>query len=124
MHTLDTFPSTDPAQHQGDPVTLLKLDVEGFDGHVLRGAEALLRAQRPTLLVEYVRPHLEGCGFDPEEFVNRVFDSYDAVWAVTGSQGRISMTTREAVLAGPNANLVAVSRPEHKEIVELWAAGG
>jgi FkbM family methyltransferase len=34
------------------PVELLKIDVEGYEGHVLAGAERLLAEHRPTLFVE------------------------------------------------------------------------
>ncbi len=34
------------------PLDLLKIDIEGYEGHALRGAEALLRAERPNLFVE------------------------------------------------------------------------
>ena len=33
-------------------VDLIKVDVEGFEGHVLRGAEGVIRADRPILFVE------------------------------------------------------------------------
>jgi FkbM family methyltransferase len=34
------------------PLDLLKIDIEGYEGYALRGAEALLRAERPNLFVE------------------------------------------------------------------------
>ena len=34
------------------PVELIKIDVEGYEGHVLAGAERLLSGYRPTLFVE------------------------------------------------------------------------
>ncbi len=34
------------------PVDFVKIDVEGYEGHVLAGARRLLREHRPTLLVE------------------------------------------------------------------------
>src|SRR5262249_15982394 len=34
------------------PVNLIKIDVEGYEGHVLAGAERLLAAHRPLLFVE------------------------------------------------------------------------
>lgn len=118
--TLDTDTNTAPRLNEAR-VDLLKVDVEGYDGHVLRGAQQLLQRDAPTLLVEYVPSHLEGCGFSKAEFLERIFDCYDAVWAVTGATGRIAKATLEGVLGGPNANLVAVSDPVHRRIVEDWA---
>ena len=118
--TLDTHVSTAP-EGNDTPVNLLKIDVEGYDGHVLRGASTLLARQAPTLLVEYVPAHLDGCGFPKDEFLDRIFSCYDAVWSITGPTGRISKATLEDVRQGPNANLVAVSDPLHMQIVEDWA---
>ena len=44
LRTLDSFGFSD--------VSLIKIDVEGFELEVLRGAEALIRRERPTLIVE------------------------------------------------------------------------
>src|SRR6185295_11356708 len=41
------------------PVDLLKIDVEGYEGPVLRGAEKLLARARPALFVE-IHPELIG----------------------------------------------------------------
>jgi FkbM family methyltransferase len=35
-----------------EPIDLLKVDVEGYEGHVLRGAQRLLARRRPTLMIE------------------------------------------------------------------------
>lgn len=49
VRTLDSFRLTN--------VGLIKVDVEGHEAAVLRGAKALLAAERPTLLVELERRH-------------------------------------------------------------------
>ncbi len=48
----------DAAVHE--PVSFIKLDVEGHEARVLRGAEHLLRACHPTLLVEAEERHRPG----------------------------------------------------------------
>lgn len=42
--------------------TLLKIDVEGFEVHVLRGARALLDRDRPIVLTEVIEKHLRNAG--------------------------------------------------------------
>ena len=53
------------------PVRLIKIDAEGHDPAVLRGAEALLARDRPTLIVETgssdVVDHLRGFGYTGEK---------------------------------------------------------
>jgi FkbM family methyltransferase len=49
----------------GDRVSLLKIDVEGAELHVLRGAERILKHSRPLLVVECeVRHHRKDCVSD------------------------------------------------------------
>jgi FkbM family methyltransferase len=43
----------------GEPVTFIKCDVEGHEFAVLRGAEAVVMASRPALLVEIEQRHQE-----------------------------------------------------------------
>jgi hypothetical protein len=43
-------------------VHFLKIDVEGYEVHVLRGATALLERDRPFILTEVVERHLESAG--------------------------------------------------------------
>ena len=49
--TLDEFVATG-----SPPPHLIKIDVEGGEGEVLLGAASLLRAHRPTLIVEVHHP--------------------------------------------------------------------
>jgi len=52
-----------------DRVDLLKIDVEGYEPAVLRGAEWTLAQHRPTLLVEIERRHLAKFGVEPAALV-------------------------------------------------------
>lgn len=51
----------------GEPPTLIKLDIEGWEVRALRGAERTLREYHPTLVVEVCRETLERAGTSPEE---------------------------------------------------------
>lgn len=42
------------------PADLIKIDIEGYEGHVLRGAQRLLSDRRPTLVFEFAPNGLDG----------------------------------------------------------------
>jgi FkbM family methyltransferase len=52
-------------------VDFIKIDVEGYEGQVLRGAENLIREQRPRLFVE-VHPWLLASGDDTRSLLSRI----------------------------------------------------
>ncbi len=74
MITLDDF-----ARRRNIIVGAIKIDVEGYDGFVLEGAKALIRAQEPMLLVEYTPAALEQCGYAVDRFCQTLF-SLPGVW--------------------------------------------
>ncbi|MGI5242308.1 FkbM family methyltransferase [Dactylosporangium sp. CA-139066] len=106
----------------GSPVDLLKVDVEGYDGYVLRGAARPLHEYRPTLLVEFVPRHLRNAGFPPGELLDIVFAGYRHVFAIDEPRGRLWRCTRDQLArhAGRrvNLNLVAAANPAHVEVIE------
>lgn len=106
------------------PVDVLKVDVEGYDGHVLRGAAGLLHTQRPTLFVEYVPNHLTNAGFSTGEFLDLVYGAHEHVYVVDEPRRRVDRCERSQLrrYAGKavNLNLVAASRPQHVEAIERY----
>jgi len=117
--SLDSY-FADPAA----PIDLLKIDVEGYDGYALRGASAVLRQHRPTLLVEFVPCHLAAAGFPPADFLDIVFAAYPHVHVIDEPRRRLSRCTRADLdryrERSVNLNLVAVANPEHLEVVESY----
>jgi FkbM family methyltransferase len=99
---------------------LIKIDAEGYDGFVLRGARAIIMRDKPTLFVEYSPFSLANCGFSAAEFLDTLFTHYDHVFLI--HDYRVRSCTREAAgrLSGGKGfytNLLAVSRPEHLRII-------
>jgi FkbM family methyltransferase len=60
--TLDAFVSSN-ALH----VDFIKVDIEGWEGHFLRGAREVLRTQRPPLFIELNREMLARAGDDADQ---------------------------------------------------------
>ena len=61
MHTLDSF--------RLEEVDLLKIDTEGFELFILRGAEELLARQKPVVIVEQKRGHASRFGLGDKDAV-------------------------------------------------------
>lgn len=119
---LDTF----TRKHHLADVDILKVDVEGFDGQVLRGANRLLQEQQPTLFVEYIPSLLKRCGFDPNEFVQLLAGTYERCYVVNEPQERLSRSSISELPnlgeAIGNANLILASNPKHIKIIDTWTA--
>jgi FkbM family methyltransferase len=56
-------------EHSLDRVALIKIDVEGWEPAVLRGAANLLRTSRPALIFEYDSAYVERSGTNADELV-------------------------------------------------------
>ena len=119
--SLDDYLST---VDDATPVDLIKIDTEGYDGYVLRGAVELLRKHRPTLFVELAPRALANAGFSVEAFVDLIFEAHGHVYVIDEPAGRCDRRTREELVAQlPRAallNVVASSRPEHIEVIEQY----
>jgi FkbM family methyltransferase len=58
------------AEYSLDRVALIKIDVEGWEPAVLRGAATVLRTSRPALIFEYDPAYVERSGGSGEELVD------------------------------------------------------
>ncbi|MGH2870711.1 MAG: FkbM family methyltransferase [Solirubrobacteraceae bacterium] len=108
------------------PVDVLKIDIEGFDGHALKGAARLIESRRPTLFVEFVPRSLGAAGFSPEAMIGLVFDAYERVFVIDEPRGTVEQITQSQLLElaahDGNRNLVAVSNPQHLEAIRTLLA--
>lgn len=73
------------------PVTLVKIDVEGWETHVLRGGADLLASQNaPTLIVEFCEKALKGSGSSCRELYD-ILKSYGyRLYLIQGYTGALS----------------------------------
>lgn len=113
MTTIDDYVS----QHGLSPVDLIKVDVEGFDIAVLRGALRTLRTDQPTLLVEYAPALLRNAGYDPVDLLEIIFSNYEHVLLIDEPRNVVRAVERDELAAMADrknlVNLVAINRSDH-----------
>jgi FkbM family methyltransferase len=68
--SVETARLDDLAEDIGRPIDVLKVDVEGAELAVLRGAKETLTAQRPVLMVELLPAALALCGSSGDELLS------------------------------------------------------
>lgn len=123
--------TVDVVWDEAGPVGLVKVDVEGFEAQVLRGAGGLIRHGRAALLIE-IHPHLlRAYGDDVRDVVEMLRETYDlTLWQFepgptegpmgrmlwrSGLRGPIRLArvteVSEALIAASPAQVYLVARP-------------
>jgi FkbM family methyltransferase len=105
MTSVDVFVMSRGIGH----VDVIKIDVEGYDGYVLKGAIETIKNHQPTIFVEYDPKGLKECGFEPADFADLLFTTYDYCLRLDEVSHKASRMTKQALLALPvygNENLI------------------
>jgi FkbM family methyltransferase len=105
--TLDAY----CAQNGVDRLDLLKVDVQGWEVAVLRGARATLARLRPAhLLLEISPAHLRHAGASSEELLSLVAELGYASWSLADPRAPVPLRDDAALATLPSA-----------EFVDVWA---
>ncbi|HEY7416725.1 MAG TPA: FkbM family methyltransferase [Ktedonobacteraceae bacterium] len=125
--SLDSYvASASVASALGNQVDILKIDVEGYDGLVLEGAQGLIGRCNPTLFVEFIPDLMENCGYDPTRFISTLFSAYTTCYLVDEITDRLTEAQQDSIAdftkRVSNSNLVFVSNPTHKALIEAYMA--
>jgi len=95
MKRLDTF----VAEEQIQRVDFIKIDVEGFEQHVLDGLAETEARHRPLYFMEFNSWTLTAYGrINPLDFLERLIDAFQVVLSFDESGARIPLTKADAVL--------------------------
>lgn len=71
--------------HTIQKVDFIKIDTEGAELKILKGAQKLLQRDRPIILMEYNQINMKQCGFLPED-INAFLISMDYSWELISSE--------------------------------------
>lgn len=55
---------------------MIKIDVEGYETEVLRGAADIISTDRPVLVIEYWPPRIKACGVSLQEYEDLLAGNY------------------------------------------------
>ncbi|KLL11942.1 FkbM family methyltransferase [Protofrankia coriariae] len=106
--TLDTYVEDHPCPN------FVKIDVEGHELDVLRGASKLLRNRRPVLLMEMISGHLDRAGSAAGEIMRELTEVGYTLFGLTPAGIRVVTDTV------PSENVLALCRdvPRHQLLID------
>lgn len=108
------------------PIDILKIDVEGYDGFVLEGAQELIGRWKPTLFVEFIPKLMRNCGYDPSRSIDMLFRSYPTCYVIDEISDAVIEVDQDSIadFTGriTNSNLIFVSNIAHKALIEAHLA--
>jgi FkbM family methyltransferase len=111
--TLDEFASS----HDIAKVDFLKIDVEGYEGHVLRGAQNLLkRSPELVILCELAEKNYKPLNLSTDEVIEWMRAHKYKVWAVDRTTGRL-ISLENASRDHQNQNYVFLNTGSKKESI-------
>lgn len=120
MISLDDFVK----EHKYKP-ELLKVDVEGYDYYVFKGAKEILKRYRPTIFAEFGPDMMHENGYQPEEFLDILFDCSDEAYIFDEIARKLIAVSKDELLREDRHtvdNLIFVSNKQHKKILKSFLA--
>lgn len=91
-------------------VNFVKMDVEGYEGHVIRGAKKTLRDS--ILLTEFTASRIRDCGDEPSEVANILLNTFAHGYIIDERKGElVKITSAKDISLYENGNLLFTNKP-------------
>ena len=97
-------------------IDLMKIDVEGFELNVLHGAESLISAMKPTVVVELLRKWMKPFGHTPQMFLEEM-SKYGYLCFAIGERELIRTFEIDENTAQTNFIYVHPEKIKHLELI-------
>jgi FkbM family methyltransferase len=103
------------------PVDLLKIDVEGYDEKVIRGAQETISLYKPTVFIEFDPDVINQCDGDPEFLIDSLVKVYGRnVFIIDEIKKRVARAHPELLkkmIVYGNTNLIFTNRKKHLQAI-------
>jgi FkbM family methyltransferase len=100
-------------------VDLIKLDVEGSELNVIKGAEKLVNLTKPTMVAELLRKWMRPFGHSPQMFLEKMF-SYGYECLAIGTDSLKPIALIDDLTVETNFIFVHSEKKSHKKILEKY----
>ncbi len=118
--SLDSFVARRRRERGAMPVSLVKVDCEGSELAVLRGASELLRERDAVWIVEYWEPSYKSRAADRDEFWSILYSNFSHVFVIEEWSGRL---TRISAPPSEGANYYVNLLCTHSEEADWMRSG-
>ena len=98
-------------------VDILKIDIEGYDGYAIMGAEKTIRKDSPTLFLEYGPSELIKCDINPSELLDFLGDAYKYIILVKEVRGDITTISTDELKQWPDQRMENLIFTNDKKLV-------
>ena len=108
-------------QHEISRVNFLKIDVEGYEGHVLRGARRLIEYERDlAILCELAYKNFTPLGFSINGVIDWMRERVYEVWEVDRLRGMlVKLETNRISYENNNFLFARPGTPSHRAVLEM-----
>lgn len=105
--TIDDFVSKSKIK-----VNLIKMDIEGYEGHAVEGGIKTIKKYKPILFIEFSSDHLKRCGYSVEKHAKNLLKLYKFCYLVDERKQLLTeISDYKVIVKLRNDNLILSPKP-------------